>query len=418
MKELIFDKIFSCRSCESKRISQIHDFGEVPVADKLIVPSNTENLVEKAPLSISFCENCSLLQINESINPILLFKYDYPYLSSSIPEVENHFLKLAEYVIEKFNVSFNDQIVEIAGNDGVLLKNFLPFTKNLLNIEPSVNPAKVAQNLGIEIIDEFFDLKTALFLKSKRSLNPKFIFAANVLAHVPNPDNFAKGLYELASDETIIIIEVPHLLPMIENNIFDVIFHQHYSYFSLHALKHLFEKNNLNISNIQKIYTQGGGLRLYLSKIKNDAPIKIVNTILEEEKKASITSLSRILQFSKKILKIKRNLNGVLKNLSVEGKSIVGYGAPGKAATLLNYFNISDKNLDYLVDISESKQGKIFPFTNLMIYPIEKLLDNPPDYILLLAWNYKDSILKNLSRYNELKKVKYILFYPEVIIIK
>lgn len=406
-----YSKIKSCRVCKSKMLKLVHDFGIVPLADKLIKEEG--DLVESAQLSLSFCQNCYLLQINENVSPELLFKIDYPYLSSDIPEVEKHFKNLYKSVVQQYAINQKHFLIEIAGNDGVLLKNFKGDTSNVLNIEPSLSPAKKSESKEIKTIKKFFSPLLAEEIVEKWKRYPSFIFASNVLAHVPKTLDFVKGLKILSDKKTIIIVEVPHALPMIKNNSFDVVFHQHFSYFNLHSLNLLFRSNDLFINKIEKIDTQGGSLRLFISQndIKQDHSVA---EILIEEEKAKIYQLQTIMNFSNSIEKLKNSLNTLLVELNLQNKKIIGYGAPGKAATLLNYFGISNKNFEYLVDISPSKQGKIFPFTNLKIFPVTKLLQDPPDYIVILAWNYSESIIKSLKKYAELNKVKFISIYPSV----
>jgi hypothetical protein len=383
-----------CRACSSSALEFIHDFGVLPVADKLML--SLEDKIPSFPLSISVCTNCFLLQINEDVDPEVLFRNNYPYYSSQIPEVKRHFNALYQEVKGAFQLDKEDVIVEIAGNDGVLLNCFKGEVKTLINIEPSLGPAEVSENLGLETIKSFFSFDIAKSLKPKLNASPRLIFAANVFAHVPNPMDFVKGLNHIAGDSTTIIIEVPHVMPMLENTLFDVIFHQHFSYFSLFALKKLFESNELFINDVKQISTQGGSLRLFISKNKART-LTSVQGLLEEELTYGIKALSTFHNFSKRIVGLKETTLSTLKKLKQENKKIVGYGAPGKAATLLNYYQIDKAYLEYIVDLSPSKQGFIFPFTGMKIYPVEKLLEDKPEVVLILVWNYKTSIIAYLK---------------------
>lgn len=402
---MFFTKSTSCRSCQSKDKKIIHDFGIVPLADKLTKTKGEQ--VESAQLSVSFCENCKLFQINEDVDPEILFKHNYPYLSSNIPEVDLHFFNFSEQIKKDFELNPDSVILEIAGNDGVLLKNFLDTTHNLYNVEPSISPALISDSQKINTIREFFSEKIAKNLST--IIRPNLIIACNVLAHVPNPNDFVAGLKKLSTDTTTIIIEVPHLLPMLQNTFFDVIFHQHYSYFSLLSINKIFNNNGLYVNKVQKLQTQGGTIRLFINTFnKQDNSI---SRMLKEELAAGLNNKLIFNKFSDKILKIKKDTIKVLKKIKSDGFRLVGYGAPGKAATLLNYFEIDNTLIDYLVDISPSKHNLFFPNTNLKIFPTEKLFENEPDYILILAWNYKDSIVKELKEKFS-KEVKYISIYP------
>jgi hypothetical protein len=222
------------------------------------------------------------------------------------------------------------------------------------------------------------------------------VFAANVLAHVPNPQDFVAGLAHIAGEQTTIVIEVPHVLPMIKNTLFDVVFHQHFSYFSAHALQGLFEAAGLFVHEVEKISTQGGSLRLFIGKKRPDQVLGF-NEVLAEEEEFGICSLHTFEDFSQQIISCKEQTMDLLTKLKAANKTIVGYGAPGKAANTLNYFGINNTHLEYLVDVSSSKHGFIFPYTNLTIFPVERLLADKPDVVLILAWNYKDSIMAYLK---------------------
>lgn len=383
-----------CRVCGSSDLERIHDFGNLPVADKLIQSEGMD--IPSSPLSISFCTSCYLLQINEDLDPEVLFRNDYPYFSSKIPEVNAHFRSFYEDIVNNFKLKSADVIIEIAGNDGVLLQNFQNEIEFLINIEPSMGPAEEAKQKGLHTIESFFSFQVAKHLRNDLPSLPRFIFAANVLAHVPNPSDFVKGLSYISDEKTTIVVEVPHALPMLEDTLFDVIFHQHFSYFSLLALSALFQTHGLFINEVKKVKTQGGSLRLFISKNPNLTQ-QSVHDLLAEESKKGLKNLSTYNEFSKRISDLKGKTMTKLGKFKKEGKRIVGYGAPGKAATLLNYFGIDKTYLDYLVDLSPSKQGRIFPFTGLKIYPVEKIVKDKPEVVLILAWNYKESILQYLK---------------------
>jgi len=407
MKALI-ENIDFCRVCLGPNLNEIHSFGIVPLADRLISDRNEH--VASAPLTLLTCEKCKHIQIKENVNPDSLFKYDYPYLSSNIPEVVQHFFKVSQNIIYDFKVQNDSFIIEIAGNDGVFLKNFLKIGCRTLNVEPSLAPADISKLNNINTISSFFSQKVAEEIGNQFG-RPLLVFAANVLAHVPNPNDFVAGLAILASEQTTIIIEVPHALPMIEQNLFDVIFHQHFSYFHLHALNQLFNHHQLFINKTEKVNTQGGSLRLYISK--NNLRIDhSVDEILNEEIQSGILTENGLFAFINSITSIKTEVQNFLKSSSLNNKKVVGYGAPGKAATLLNYFEIKYPQLEYLVDISPTKQNRIFPFTNLYVYPVERLLEDIPDFIIILSWNYADSIIEKLKSFKELNHVRFILMHP------
>lgn len=415
MKEerIIISKISSCRVCRSTDIQFVHDFGTVPLADKLA--DHSDQHVPEASLSISFCTTCYHLQINEDVDPAILFRDNYPYYSSRIPELREHFKKYAQSISEKYRIDSKDLVIEIASNDGLLLGILKTFTSNVLGIDPSRGPANEANQNGIPTREIFFDKHSAESLL-KEQLKPRLIIANNVLAHVPNPRDFVAAIAMLAKEDTMVIVEVPHLLPMIQNGTFDVIFHQHYSYFSLHSLIHLWKSADLYIHEVDRSATQGGSLRLHISKKVPEKYPDTVRSILIEEENNRLFDFSTYQSFSDNISTLKENVQLLLVQLNEGGKKVVGYGAPGKAATLLNYFKIDPNTVAYLVDISSTKHYKYFPNANIPIYPVNRLEEDAPDYILILAWNYADSIIRSLH-YLKDKGTKFIILYPSLSII-
>lgn len=405
-----YSRLRACRVCGAGNLETVHDFGTVPLADKLI--SEASPGIETAPLSVSFCAACRLLQINENISPETLFRKDYPYHSSKVPEVAAHFKALGEKAASIFPLERDDVILEIAGNDGVLLRHFRNGSRRLVNVEPSIAPAAVSESLGIETIREFFSASLAARLAGRLPRPPRLIFASNVLAHVPDPADFVAGLAAVSGERTFTILEVPHLLPMIKNCAFDSIFHQHFSYFSLRSLLRLFGGAGLHLADVEEIGTQGGSLRLTVSKTPSSRPCA-ADVILRAEEEAGSHAAGALRRFSRRIREMKDETLAILDALKKKGASVAGYGAPGKAATMLNYFGITGGQLDYLVDISPTKHGKIFPFTGLVIHPVAMFDRCPPDCVWILAWNYADSITRSLAHLRD-RGVRFMTHLPSV----
>jgi CDP-glucose 4,6-dehydratase len=407
-KEMV-ENINCCRVCKSDKLNPIHNFNEIPLADKLT--DSKEEKVLSANLSVAFCSNCYHFQIIENVDPSILFKYDYPYYSSKIPEVANHFKNTYKRIIQKKHIADTDFVMELAANDGTLIKHFKAQTKHLISVEPSLDHTKITEELGIITEPVFFNSKVASDLLKKYPQRMALIMGNNVLAHVPDPYDFAKGISFLLKEDGWAVIEVPHTLPLIQNSTFDVIFHQHYSYFNLHALIYLFNSVGLHINSLDQIDTQGGSLRLFISRTSGED--ETVKAILAEEVNAGILKLSTYEQFSRNIENSKIKLLELLKSLKAEGKTIVGYGASGKATTYLNYYGIDTTYLDYIADISDNKHFKYFPNTQLQILPLTELENHPPDYILILVWNYGESIMKSLEHLKR-KGTKFIVPHPNI----
>lgn len=411
--EKLFEVQDNCRVCHSKKLASIHDFGTVPLADKL--GASPESRVPEAPLSLSVCQDCFHLQIDQNVEPSILFENNYPYFSSHIPELRNHFSNYAEDIAARYDLSKDDTVIEIASNDGLLLGYLQAYTDKVIGIEPSIAPATLADERGVNTIRSFFTKDFAKEFRSSQDIPPRLIIANNVLAHVPDPAGFVAGISMLCGEHTVVIVEVPHVLPMIQNGTFDVIYHQHYSYFSLHVLILLFSQYGLFLQLIQQVPTQGGSLRLHLST-SNDTLPEAAKEILEQENSAGLLQLDTYRKFSDRLRSMKVTLLSLLNNLQEEGKTVAGYGAPGKAATFLNYFELDQHHIAFLVDISPSKQNKFFPKANFPIYPVEYLEQETPDYIIILVWNYADSIMRSLHHLHE-RGTKFILLYPEIRIV-
>lgn len=401
-----------CRVCTQANIEMVIDFGLIPLADQLCeTPADT---VPSANLSLYICRSCKHLQIGENVAPDILFHDHYPYHSSKIPELQMHFQQYAQQVANEFNLGSNDQIVEIACNDGLLLNYFKEWTPFLLGVEPALGPAQEAQAKGLKVINQFFSKRVAAQLIDAQKTQPKIILANNVLAHVPDVNDFCAGISVLANEQSVVVVEVPYVIPMLEQAGFDVIFHQHYSYFTLHSLIQLWKAHGLHIFNITPVETQGGSLRIYLSKTPTPVPV-LAEELLQKEV-VMFSSDDALNRFTTKIERLKNSLQTLMIQLHEKKCKVVGYGAPGKAATLLNYFEFKREWLAYLVDISPSKQNKFFPTANFPIYSIDRLMEDKPDYILILAWNYAPSIIDSLRQLG-LKHTRFILIHPDLMML-
>lgn len=404
-----FDKAAACLVCESVDLSKVFEFGIVPLADKL--PRTQDESVPSAPLTVWKCNSCGHLQVGELVSPTILFKHEYPYLSTKIPEVDTHFRNLAELVVANCGIGSKSFVMEVASNDGVFLKNLSGTVDKVFGIEPSTVPARACEKLGIEVSTEFFSLDLAKeLLKQFEGRHPDLILASNVLSHVPDPRGFMAGLAVLINDTGKLVVEVPYGLNMLMNGTFDSIFHQHCSYFTMHSIQRLVDHFGLCVKEVELVKAQGGSLRLIIEKGVYTSSGS-VDSLLEKEQSVPISGDNLYKRFAIGIESHRLELTGLLQLLKSQGKTIVGYGAAGKSATLLNYYGITDKLLEYIVDISPSKHYRFFPFTGLEIFPVERLLKEPPDYVVILAWNYTDEVLLSLSPLRD-RGVKFIQLYP------
>ena len=410
MKEDFFHKT-TCRVCKSSDLVKILDLGEMPLANAFLKKEDLDKPETKFPLAVYFCKSCGLLQLLDVVNPEILFRHYY-YLTSASKPLADHFIELGKNLADRFVKSKNDLVVEIGGNDAVLLDSIKNRCR-VLNIEPAKNIAKISREKGVDTIDEFFSAKLAKEIF--RKYGPvKVITTSNVIAHIDNLHDVFKGVKILIGDEGIFVFEVHwvgNLLGLAGVGGFDQIYHEHLSYFSLSVLEKLINQFGLKIFDVKLILVYGQSLQVYVNK--NYEVSESVNKFLEKEKNLGLDKMETYVNFAKSVEKNKSELKDLLLRLKEENKKIVGYGAAAKGNTLLNYFQIDNKILDFIVDDSLLKQGLYTPGTHIPIFSPDRLKENRPDYLLLLAWNYAESILKKEQKLRD-AGVKFIIPVPKV----
>ena len=408
----------NCRFCENSLEHMFVDLGKTPLANSYLTKESDFKIEKEIPLNALICEKCFLIQVDEYEKPDEIFN-NYAYFSSYSTSWLEHTKKFVTNTIERFHISENHQIVEIASNDGYLLKNFKEKNIPVLGIEPASNVAEIAKKSGIPTITSFFGTETVeKILDSGKKAD--LLIAFNVLPHVPDLKDFVLGMKNILNENGIIIIQFSaYLLDVIKKCEFDMVYHEHFSYFSLFTLKKIFENFDLEIFDVKEIFVHGGSLRLFLKSAKNKK-IKInenVEKLLKKEKDYGLQKISTYLNFQNNVEKSKKNIQEFFIEAKEQKKKIVCYGAAAKGNTVLNYCNISKNNIEYVVDISPHKQGKFMPGTHIPIYSPEKIKETKPDYIIILAWNLKDEIMQQI---NFIKNWggKFVVLIPEVKILK
>jgi SAM-dependent methyltransferase len=351
------------------------------------------------------------LQITDLIPPIQLFS-EYLYFSSFSEELLRHARAAAERYIEEFSMDGQSLVVEIASNDGYLLQNFLRAKIPCLGVEPAANIAQVAREKGIETLGEFFDRKLARRL-AQSGRRADLILGNNVFAHVPDPNDFVAGLGALLKPGGRIILEFPYAADLIEHAEFDTIYHEHVFYFTLTALEPLFGRHGLAVYRAERTPIHGGSLRLFAGHAGTHARESSAADLLAEEKAKGVGSLKYYEDFAGRVVEIRRALCSLLQELRAQGKRVAAYGASAKGSTLMNFFGIGNQQIDFVVDRSPHKQGRLTPGTRLPILGVEKLVERQPDYTLLLTWNFAEEILSQQTAYRE-KGGKFIFPIPEV----
>lgn len=359
-------------------------------------------------LEVLLCNDCGLAQLKDIVNPKELFS-EYIYFSSNSDTMLRSAKKLVNKLVK--NLTQNSQVIEIASNDGYLLRNYVDKNINVLGIDPAQNIAKLANKNGIKTICEFFSYKSAINLK-KQGVCADIIHANNVMAHIPDINDFIRGLKIILKEKGTAIIEVPYFLNLVQNLEFDTIYHEHVYYFSLKPLVHAFKRNGLHVYTLEKLSIHGGSLRLYISHKGVNYEDSIVKETLIYEREFGLFEVETYKNFMLGIENLKKSLQKKLKKLKKAGNSIAGYGASAKGTTLLNYFNIGHY-LEFIVDKSPAKRFKFTPGTGIKIETPKVLLENNISYALLLTWNFKDEILNQQKKFLE-NGGKFIIPIPEV----
>ena len=392
------DSVLICRVCNQQKLDPILNLGRTPLANSILPKEEIYQPQPIYPLELLFCPHCSLVQTSVTIPPEDIFLV-YPYLSSTSPTMLKHSHKLAQELIVSRKLGEKSLVVEIASNDGYLLQYYLQEGIQVLGIEPATNIAPIAIDKGIPTLCSFFNLEMGRRLKSER-IHADVIHIHNVLAHVPDPVDFVKGLAQILRAGGMIVVDVPYLKDLIDQVEFDTIYHEHLCYFSLSSLQYLFSSCGLKIVDLQRLDIHGGSLRLFV-QAEGFSSSRVTDLVLEENVWGS-RFLEGYKDFAKKVENLKQELIDLLWSLKDSRKTIVAYGASAKGSTLLNYCHIGIETLDYVVDKNLLKQGKYTPGSKLLIRSPEILLEEKPDYVLLLTWNFAEEILEQQKEYLEL----------------
>lgn len=398
----------TCRICGSRDLEKFLSLGPTPLANNFL---KEEQLGQEQyyPLDVYFCNNCYLIQLLDIVPPEVMFR-DYAYMTSASNPMKTHFLGLAEEVNKNFKFNKNGMVIDIGSNDGTLLQCFSNYGFNTVGVEPASNIAKLAEEKGIRTVNDFFDVKTAVKIREEFG-DAHIITGTNVFAHIDDLESILHGVNHLLSDEGVFIIEAPYLLNLLNNIEFDTIYHEHLSYFSLHPLVYLFKKFDLTVVDVRQIPVHGGSIRVFAQKAHKPQSQNVKDLLLKEQN-AEVYSFDTYLRFAQNVASVKEKLTVLLKKLKEKGSRITGYGATAKGNTLLNYCRIGTDLLDYISDTTFLKQGTYSPGMHIPIVSEKKFHEVPPDYALLLAWNYADEILKKESEYRK-KGGKFILPIPE-----
>jgi SAM-dependent methyltransferase len=386
--------------CHGKLLARVLSLGAQPLANAFLREKELVRPEPTFPLDVYFCRTCFFLQLCDVVSPEVLFR-DYMYASSTSEAFAAHFRALAEDVAKRFELTPNSLVVDIGSNDGILLRPFKEKGIRVLGIEPAANIARMAQERGIETLVEFFGERVAEEVVKTRGL-ARVVTATNVFAHVDGLEGFVEGVKALMEDEGVFIIEVPYLGDLVVQNLFDTIYHEHLSYFSMNPLTVLFGRLGMEVFDVQHVPSHGGSLRVFIKKTGTGIPVTgAVGAFRARDEQLGLYAAETYEEFGRRVDENRRALVGLLRSVRSEGCRIAGYGAAAKGNVLLNYFGIGRDILEYIVDDSELKQGLFTPGTHIPIVSVERLKVAPPDYVLILAWNFAEPIMKKLESFRE-----------------
>lgn len=405
----------NCIICNSKALTPYLNLGKTALANSYLKKVDLRSSEELYPLRVSYCHDCHCCQLTDIIERKSLFE-NYAYFASASLPLYEHFRQYADTIYERFPEQTKQFTLEIASSDGILLEHFKKFGGPILGVDPALNIALTARKRGIDTLSAFFNLGTAqqILKKYKR---PGVITANHVLAHTDNPHDIIAGVKLLLDQQGVFVFEVQYIAHLLRKKEFDLTYHEHICYFSLHPLMVLLEQHGLQIFDVEHIDREGGSLRVYAAHAPSVFSINpSVKKLLQQEQQWGLHDFQTYKNFSKVPEEIKDDLLTLLYRLKQQNKKIAGYGAPAKGNTLLQYCGISSKLIDYIIDTTPFKQGKFTPGSHILIYDPIHLKKDLPDYILILTWNFAETIIKNESWLTDLG-VRFIKPVPKVTII-
>ncbi len=405
----------ACRFCDAELRHSLVDLGMSPLCNTQVEPHQLNHMEPFYPLHAYVCEKCFLVQLGEFVSPDAIFS-DYAYFSSYSDSWVQHAKRYADMAAERFKLGADSKVMEIASNDGYLLQHFVAKKIPVLGIEPAANVAKVAVEKGIPTTVRFFGTESAKQILREHG-PADLLLGNNVLAHVPKLNDFVAGMKILLKPGGTITMEFPHLMRLLEENQFDTIYHEHFSYFSFFTVQKVFARQGLVLFDVEELPTHGGSLRIFGRHAEDNRPVtERAKELTARELAKGVDKMESYSSFGEQVRQTKRKLLDFMIKAKNEGKTIVGYGAPGKGNTLLNYCGIREDFVKYTVDRSPYKQGRYTPGTRIPILSPDEIRQTKPDYLLILPWNLKDEVMRQMAYIREWGG-QFVVPIPEVAVL-
>jgi hypothetical protein len=393
-----FRRLESCRVCGGGPLKPFLDLGETPLANSFLTKERLGAAEPRYPLALVFCGGCALVSLSGVVDPEVMFR-DYLYVSGTSDTMPRHFAELGTEVVDRFVGTPGGLVVEIGSNDGTLLRAVNGRGARVLGVEPATNIAAIAERAGVPTVNDFFSARLARTLRAKHG-PARAVLANNVVAHVHDVRDLVAGVHDLLDADGVMVMEAPYLVDLLDHVEYDTVYHEHLSYFAFAPLVRLMANAGLHVFDVRRVAVHGGSLRVYASRDPRPAAAE-VGRLRAVERERRLETLAPYEAFADRVRAQRASLVALLRRLRSGGKRVVGYGAPAKGNTMLNYCEIDTTLLDYTVDKNPLKQGMFTPGMRLSVRPVETLLTDQPDYALLLAWNFADEILRQQASYRE-----------------
>lgn len=405
----------TCRVCNSTDLYQFLDLGFTPPADRFLRREQLTEPETHYPLTVNICQCCGFVQLGQVVSPEVLYRQDYPYESSITRSGQSHWNEFARTVVQRFGLGANDLVVDIGSNVGVLLSAFHANGTRILGVDPASNIVRIAERNGVETLNDFFSLSVGQEIRKSKG-PASVITGTNVFAHVDDLAGFMVSVDYLLNEKGVFIFEAPYFVNLVAQLEYDTIYHEHLSYLSLRPLVPFFRKFGMEVFDVEQRDIHGGSFRVYVARRGQQIVTNEVQRLLDLEKQTLVHSIETLTAFSKQVDQNRQDLLNLLRNLKQQGKSIAAVSAPAKGMTLLNYCRLGTETLDFATEKSQLKIGRFTPGTHLPVVPDAELMERRPDYVLLLAWNFAEEIMRNLKDYREAGG-KFIVPIPTIKII-